>query len=70
MKFIKIELNHTGKVYEYKTQLDLVVGGVYRIHRANGWVPPMRVKVIEISDTPSYLGNITEILAVSEEEEF
>lgn len=70
MKFVKIELNHIGKIYEYKTELDLEVGKTYRIVRANGWAPPMRAKVINISDTPEYSGIITEILQVTEEEGF
>lgn len=70
MKFVKVELNHTNKVYEYQTELDLQVGQTYRITEANGWVPPMRVKVISVAETPEYRGVLTEIKKVTVEEAF
>lgn len=70
MKIVKVELNYTGKVYEYKTELPLEVGKTYRIAKADGWKPPMRVKVLSESATPDYNGPLTEILEVNEEEGF
>ena len=70
MKFVKVQLNHTNKVYEYMTELPLEVGKTYRITEATSWVPPMRVKVLSESDTPEYKGPITEIKRANEAEAF
>ena len=70
MKYVKLELNHTGKVYEYATDLDMEVGSTYRITKADGWTPPMRVKVLSESLKPEYDGVHTEILEVRPEEDF
>lgn len=71
MKFVKVLLNHTNKVYEYKTDLPLEKGKTYRVTEvASGWVPPMRVKVLTESAKPEYAGTLNTILAAHEDEEF
>lgn len=69
MKFIKVELNHTGKVYEYQTDLPMEVGKTYRI-TTDGWTPPMRVKVLSESLQKEYSGTVSTILTADEAEEF
>lgn len=68
MKFVIVELNYSGKQYEYQTELDLKVGGIYRL-TTTGWNPPMRVKVVSISDVQNY-PSVDTIISVEEAEEF
>ena len=68
MKFVTVELNYSGKQYEYQTELDLKVGGIYRL-TTTGWNPPMRVRVVSISDVQNY-PSVDTIISVEEAEEF
>lgn len=70
-KYVKVLLNHTGKVYEYKTDLPMALGKTYRIKAVeNGWAPPMRAKVVSESLEKTYYDKVNKILAVEEAEEF
>lgn len=69
MKYVILELNYSRKQYEYKTLLDLKVGHTYRIEVADGWAPPMRVKVISVSNKQTFAGNVEMIISATEAEE-
>lgn len=70
MKYVVVELNHSGKQYEYETMLNLEVGKTYRIQVADGWTPPMRVRVVSVSNKQTYAGEHGFISAVTPAEEF
>lgn len=70
MKYVKIKFKYVDKIYEYKTQLDLEVGKVYKITNSSSYRQmPMRGKVVSISDAPDNSFPLTEIYNVSEEED-
>lgn len=69
MKYVKLELNHTGRVYEYATELPLETGHCYKV-TTDGWTPPMRGKVVSVSKDPEYKGRISTILTATEVDTF
>lgn len=63
MKFYKVESSHWPNTMEFKSDLEFQVGQCFRITKHDGFRDyPTRLKVISISDTPEYSGNIVTIV--------
>ena len=69
MKFVFVKLKYSGREYEYKTNLPLEKGHVYKIE-TSGKALPMRVKVVSISDTQTGAYSVSEIIKATEVEDF
>ena len=65
MFFYKVVSSHWPSPMEFKSELEMEVGQCFRILAHNGTRKyPTRMKVIDVSDTPKYSGNIVNILSV------
>lgn len=65
MKYYKVESSHWPMNLEFKSKIEMTVGQCFRIKSHDGIRSyPTRFKVISVSDTPEYSGNIVEILDV------
>lgn len=63
MKYYKVESSHWPKTMEFKSDLDFQVGQCFRITKHDGFRDyPTRLKVVSVSDTPEYSGNIVTIV--------
>lgn len=65
MFYYKVESSHWPMNLEFKSKIEMKEGQCFRITSHDGFrTYPTRLKVLSISDTPSYSGNIVEILDV------
>jgi hypothetical protein len=56
--------SHWPNTLEFKSKIELKEGQCFRITSHDGFRPyPTRFKVLKVSDTPTYSGNIVEILS-------
>lgn len=70
MKYYKVESSHWKNTMEFKSKIQLNEGQCFRITGHDGLREyPTRLKVISISDTPEYKGQIVEITSVDTEVE-
>lgn len=65
MTYYKVISSHWPHTMEFKSDLDLKLNECFRITRHDGFRDyPTRMKVVGISDTQEYTGDIVNILAV------
>jgi hypothetical protein len=70
MFYYKVESSHWKNTMEFKSTIPLTEGQCFRITGHNGLREyPTRLKVVSISDTPEFTGNIIEITSVDTEVE-
>ena len=63
MFYYTVESSHWPMNLEFKSHIELTEGQCFRIISHNGLrTYPTRFKVLEVSDTPTYSGDIVEIL--------
>ena len=63
MFYYTVESSHWPMNLEFKSKIELKEGQCFRIISHNGLrTYPTRFKVLEVSDTPTYSGDIVEIL--------
>lgn len=64
MKFYKVASSHWPNNLEFKSELEFKVGQCFRITEHDGFKRyPTRFKVLSISDTPEYSGNVVTIIS-------
>lgn len=64
MKYYKVESSHWPMKLEFKSEILMESGQCFRITEHNGLRSyPTRFKVLEVSDTPTYTGELIEIKA-------
>jgi hypothetical protein len=64
MFYYVVESSHWPMNLEFKSKIEMREGQFFRITSHDGYRPyPTRFKVVSVSDTPSYSGNIVEILS-------
>ena len=64
MFYYKVESSHWPMNLEFMSKIKMEVGQCFRITSHDGLrAYPTRFKVLEVSDTPEYKGNIVEILS-------
>ena len=62
MKYYKVESSHWPMTLEFKSKIEMKEGQCFRITKHDGLRSyPTRFKVIKVSDTPTYKGNVVEI---------
>lgn len=62
MFYYTVESSHWPMNLEFKSNIKMEVGQCFRITRHDGLRQyPTRFKVLEVSDTPTYKGNLVEI---------
>ena len=62
MFYYKVESSHWPNNLEFKSEIEMQEGQYFRITSHNGLRSyPTRFKVLSVSDTPSYSGNVVEI---------
>lgn len=63
MFYYTVESSHWPMNLEFKSKLEMQEGQCFRITRHDGFRSyPTRFKVLKVSDTPSYSGDLVEIL--------
>lgn len=63
MFYYTVESSHWPMTLEFKSKIEMKEGQCFRILSHNGQRPyPTRFKVLSVSENPTYLGNIVEIL--------
>ena len=63
MKYYKVVSSHWPNTMEFKSDLEFQVGQCFRITKHDGFRDyPTRLKVVSVSDTPEYSGNIVTIV--------
>lgn len=63
MKYYKVVSSHWPNTLEFKSDLELPVGQCFRITKHDGFKSyPTRFKVVSVSETPEYPGNIVTIV--------
>lgn len=63
MYYYKVESSHWPMNLEFKSKIKMEVGQCFRITSHDGARPyPTRFKVLSVSDTPEYTGNVVEII--------
>ena len=63
MFYYTVESSHWSMNLEFKSKIEMKEGQCFRIISHNGLrTYPTRFKVLEVSDTPTYSGDIVEIL--------
>ena len=63
MFYYKVESSHWPMNLEFKSNIKMEVGQCFRITSHDGFRQyPTRFKVLSISDTPEYKGNLVEII--------
>ena len=62
MFYYKVESSHWPNNLEFKSEIEMKEGQCFRITSHNGLrAYPTRFKVLSVSETPSYSGNVVEI---------
>ena len=62
MLYYKVKSSHWPMDLEFKSEIKMEVGQCFRITSHDGFRDyPTRFKVLEVSDTPTFNGNIVEI---------
>lgn len=62
MFYYKVESSHWPNDLEFKSEIEMKEGQCFRITSHNGLRSyPTRFKVLSVSETPSYSGNVVEI---------
>lgn len=62
MLYYKVKSSHWPMDLEFKSEIKMEVGQCFRITSHDGFRDyPTRFKVLEVSDTPTFQGNIIEI---------
>ena len=62
MFYYKVESSHWPNNLEFKSEIEMKEGQCFRITSHNGLRSyPTRFKVLSVSETPSYSGNVVEI---------
>lgn len=62
MFYYKVESSHWPNNLEFKSEIEMQEGQCFRITSHNGLrAYPTRFKVLSVSDTPAYSGNVVEI---------
>lgn len=70
MKFYKVVSSHWQGTMEFKSELNFEMGQCFRITAHDGYKSyPTRLRVVGISDTPEYSGDIVTILKADTEVE-
>ena len=65
MFYYTVESSHWPNTLEFKSNIEMSVGQYFRITSHDGLRSyPTRFKVLTVSDTPEYKGNLVEILDV------
>lgn len=65
MFYYKVQSSHWPRPLEFKSKLSLTEGQCFRITKHDGVnTYPTRFKVMSVSDTPVYTGQLVEILDV------
>ena len=63
MFYYKVESSHWPMNLEFKSNIEMKEGQCFRILKHDGLRSyPTRFKVLSVSDTPTYSGNLVEIL--------
>ena len=63
MLYYKVESSHWPMNLEFKSNIEMKEGQCFRITKHDGTRSyPTRFKVLSVSDTPTYTGQIIEIL--------
>lgn len=63
MFYYKVKSSHWPMELEFKSKIEMKEGQCFRITSHDGFKSyPTRFKVLRVSDTPEYSGNIVEIL--------
>lgn len=63
MFYYKVKSSHWPMELEFKSKIEMKEGQCFRITSHDGLKSyPTRFKVLRVSDTPEYTGNIVEIL--------
>lgn len=63
MFYYTVESSHWPMILEFKSKLEMKVGQCFRITNHDGVKKyPTRFKVLTVSDTPKYTGQIVEII--------
>ena len=63
MFYYTVESSHWPMNLEFKSKIEMQEGQCFRITKHDGFRQyPTRFKVIKVSDTPSYSGNLVEII--------
>lgn len=63
MLYYKVESSHWPMNLEFKSNIEMKEGQCFRITKHDGIRSyPTRFKVLSVSDTPKYTGNIVEII--------
>lgn len=70
MFYYKVVSSHWSQTMEFKSAIKLKIGQCFRISSHDGKRKyPTRLRVVDISDTPEYSGEIVNILSVDTEVE-
>lgn len=65
MFYYVVESSHWPMNLEFKSNIEMKEGQCFRITKHDGIRSyPTRFKVLSVSDTPKYIGNIVEIIDV------
>ena len=68
MFYYKVESSHWPMNLEFKSKLQLNEGQCFRIKSHSGWRSyPTRFKVLSVSDTPTYNGELVELFEIDSE---
>lgn len=63
MFYYTVESSHWPMTLEFKSTIEMTEGQCFRITKHDGFRQyPTRFKVLKVSDTPNYSGNLVEIL--------
>ena len=63
MFYYKVESSHWPMNLEFKSNIEMKEGQYFRILKHDGLRPyPTRFKVLSVSDSPTYKGNLVEII--------
>lgn len=63
MFYYIVESSHWPMNLEFKSNIEMKEGQCFRITKHDGFRSyPTRFKVLKVSDTPSYKGNLVEII--------
>lgn len=61
MKIVAVTFEGTGRVYEFRTNLPLIVGARYKAVADEETVYTNPIRVVGFHDKPQYLGNLREL---------
>jgi hypothetical protein len=65
MFYYKVESSHWPMNLEFKSKIEMKEGQCFRITSHDGFRQyPTRFKVLSVSDTPTYKGNLVEVFDV------